>query len=90
MFADVDEYLCLSPDAIRDRITPRTRAVIFVGMGGNIGRLPEVVQLCQERGLRLILDAAHMTGTRAQWRACGRRGRCGRVQLPGGEEPAHR
>lgn len=64
VFADVDEYLCLSPDSIRERITPRTRAVIFVGMGGNTGRLSEVAQLCREKGLRLILDAAHMTGTR--------------------------
>lgn len=64
VFADVDEYLCLSPDSIRERITPRTRAVIFVGLGGNIGRLPEVVEICREHKLRLILDAAHMTGTR--------------------------
>lgn len=64
VFADVDEYLCLSPDSIRARITPRTRAVVFVGMGGSTGRLPEVVQICREKGLRLILDAAHMTGTR--------------------------
>jgi dTDP-4-amino-4,6-dideoxygalactose transaminase len=64
VFADVDEYLCISPDSIRERITPRTRAVVFVGMGGNTGRLPEVAQICREKRLRLILDAAHMTGTR--------------------------
>ena len=64
VFADIDEYLCLSPESIRERISPRTRAVIFVGMGGNTGRLPEVAELCKEYGLRLILDAAHMAGTR--------------------------
>lgn len=64
VFADVDEYLCLSPDSIRERITSRTRAIIFVGLGGNIGRLPEVVEICRKHNLRLILDAAHMTGTR--------------------------
>lgn len=64
VFADVDEYLCLSPDSIKEHVTSRTRAVIFVGMGGNTGRLPEVVQICREKGLKLILDAAHMTGTR--------------------------
>lgn len=64
VFADVDEYLCLSPESIDARITERTRAVIYVGLGGNTGRLLEVAQLCKERGLRLILDAAHMTGTR--------------------------
>ena len=43
VFADVDEYLCLDPASVAERITPRTRAVIFVGLGGNTGRLDEVV-----------------------------------------------
>lgn len=64
VFADVDEYLCLDPSSITERITPRTRAVMFVGMGGNTGQYDKVVELCRQRGLRLILDAAHMAGTR--------------------------
>jgi len=71
VFADVDEYLCLDPDSVAQRITPRTRAVMFVGLGGNTGRYLEIVQLCRERGLKLILDAAHMTGTRWQGRHVG-------------------
>lgn len=71
VFADLDEHLCLSPDSIRERITPRTRAVVFVGHGGNPGRLEEVAALCRERGLRLVLDAAHMTGTRLHGRHVG-------------------
>jgi len=39
VFADVDETLCLDPVSIRQRISPRTRAVMFVGLGGNTGRL---------------------------------------------------
>lgn len=64
VFADIDESLCLDPASVRERITPRTRAVMFVGVGGNTGRLCEVVQICEERGLKLILDASHMAGTR--------------------------
>lgn len=64
VFADVDEYLCLDPASVAKRITDKTRAVMFVGLGGNIGRLPEIVRLCRRRKLRLILDAAHMAGTR--------------------------
>src|SRR5262245_3605726 len=63
VFADVDEHLCLDPQSVAARITPRTRAVVFVGMGGNAGRYAEVRALCRERGLRLVLDAAHMSGT---------------------------
>jgi dTDP-4-amino-4,6-dideoxygalactose transaminase len=64
VFADVDEHLTLDPASVLDRIGPRTRAVMFVGLGGNTGRWPEIVRLCRERGLALILDAAHMAGTR--------------------------
>ncbi len=71
VFADVDEYLCLSPESVKGRITERTRAVMYVGFGGNPGRLGEVAELCRKRGLRLILDGAHMTGTRIEGRPAG-------------------
>lgn len=71
VFADVDEFLCLDPVSVAERITPRTRAVIFVGLGGNAGQLDAIIRLCRERGLKLILDAAHMSGTRWHGRHVG-------------------
>lgn len=71
VFADVDEYLCLDPKSVEARITNRTKAVIFVGMGGNTGRYSEIVDLCRERGIKLILDAAHMAGTRVAGKHVG-------------------
>lgn len=66
VFADVDHFLCLDPLSIEACITPRTRAVMFVGMGGNPGNYARIRELCTARGLKLILDAAHMTGTRVR------------------------
>ena len=66
VFADIDDYLCLDPQSIIERITPKTKAVLFVGLGGNTGQLRAVAKICQDHNLRLILDAAHMTGTRWQ------------------------
>lgn len=63
-FADVDEYLCLDPEDVERKITDKTRAVIFVGYGGRVGKLDKVVEICKKHGLKLILDAAHMAGTR--------------------------
>jgi len=37
---------------------------MFVGLGGSTGQLKRIVEICRARGLRLILDAAHMSGTR--------------------------
>jgi dTDP-4-amino-4,6-dideoxygalactose transaminase len=64
IFCDIDEYGCLDPDEISKKITPKTKAVIFVGLGGNVGQLKKVREICNNLGLNLILDAAHMSGTK--------------------------
>jgi dTDP-4-amino-4,6-dideoxygalactose transaminase len=63
VFADVDEYLCIDPVSAEKLIGPKTRAIMFVGIGGNTGRYLEIVELCRKYNLKLILDAAHMAGT---------------------------
>lgn len=63
-FADVDEYLCLDPVDVEKKINEKTRAVAFVGYGGRVGQLDKIIALCKKHNLRLILDAAHMAGTR--------------------------
>lgn len=72
VFADVDNTLCLSPADVEKKITPKTRAVLFVGMGGNTGHYEEIVKLCEKYKLKLILDAAHMAGTRLNGSIPGR------------------
>ena len=37
---------------------------MFVGIGGNVGHLQEIIKICIKNKLKLILDAAHMAGTR--------------------------
>lgn len=64
VFADVDQYLCIDPADVEKKITQRTKAVIFVGYGGRVGQLEKVIDICKKHGLKLILDAAHMSGTR--------------------------
>ncbi len=71
VFADVDEYLCLDPASVEKRISPRTRAIMFVGLGGNTGRWDDVRALARSRGLATILDAAHMAGTWAGGKHAG-------------------
>lgn len=64
VFADVDKYLCLDSEDVEKKITDKTKAIMFVGLGGNIGQYYKIVKLCEKYNLKLILDAAHMTGTR--------------------------
>lgn len=63
-FADVDEYLCLDPKDVEKKINEKTRAVMFVGYGGRVGQLDKIIEICKKYNLKLILDAAHMSGTR--------------------------
>lgn len=64
VFADVDQYICLDPLDVEKKLTKRTRAVMFVGVGGNTGQYEKIVEICRQNRLALILDAAHMAGTR--------------------------
>ena len=64
VFADVDEYLCLEPIDVEKKITKKTKAIIFVGYGGRFGQLDKIIEICKKHNLKLILDAAHMSGTR--------------------------
>ena len=64
VFADVDGTMCLTPESVKERITTRTRAVMYVGLGGNLGNYYEIVKICKDNNLKLIFDAAHAAGTR--------------------------
>lgn len=64
VFADCNrEDLCLSAADLASRVTPRTRAVLVVHIGGHIAfDILEIVEICRTRGLALIEDCAHAHG----------------------------
>lgn len=64
VFADIDQYLCLDPQDIEKKITHKTKAIMYVGIGGSTGQYQQVINLCKKYQLKLIVDAAHMAGTR--------------------------
>lgn len=71
-FADVDDSFCLDPKDVEKKINNNTKAVCFVAIGGNMGRYEDIVKLCNEHKLALILDAAHMAGTRLRGEVPGK------------------
>jgi perosamine synthetase len=59
VFADIDgDTFCLSVDAVRSAVTPRTRAIIAVNLFGHPARLHELRRLADELDLILIEDNA--------------------------------
>ena len=71
VFADVDSSLCIDPEDFERKVTEKTRAIVYVGMGGNSGQFERIVDICRKRDIKLILDAAHMAGTRVNGRHVG-------------------
>jgi len=64
IFSDIDSSLCLDPVQLEKNITNKTRAIIYVGIGGNASNFKEIHKICKQNNLILILDAAHMAGTK--------------------------
>jgi len=57
---------------IRERVTPRTRAVVAVHIAGLIDPdIDDLAAFCRERGLLLLEDAAHAHGATLDDRAAG-------------------
>ncbi|MFL7792159.1 MAG: UDP-4-amino-4,6-dideoxy-N-acetyl-beta-L-altrosamine transaminase [Anaerolineae bacterium] len=61
----------IDPDAIRARITPRTKAVMPVHIAGHSCAMPEIMALAREHNLHVIEDAAHAVGTQCHGRSVG-------------------
>lgn len=57
------EDLCMSFEDMKAKITDQTKAVIVVHIGGHIAfQIEEIAQYCNEKGIYLIEDCAHVHG----------------------------
>ena len=77
VFAEIDETLCLDPDAVEAVITPRTKAVLPVHMCGAMARIDEIRLLCENKSLVLIEDACQALGGSLNGKALGTFGHMG-------------
>jgi len=67
-FIDIDKSLCMSPESLKaciasqaDHLKP---VVIYTGIGGSAANLREISDIVKEYKGILIIDAAHMMGTK--------------------------
>ena len=63
VFADIERDLNVSVQDVKKKITPKTKAIVFVHFGGNNRGLKELIALAQEKELILIEDAAQAVGS---------------------------
>ena len=67
VLVDVDpETYCINPDLVEAAITPRTKAIIAVHMGGHPADLDRLQQIAKRKRLALVEDSAHAQAS--EWR----------------------
>ena len=62
VLVDCDNSFNMDPADAAKKVSPRTRALLVVHMGGVIGRIRELVALAQRHGLRVVEDCAQAAG----------------------------
>jgi len=77
ILAEVDATLNLDPVDVRQRITPRTKAIMAVHMLGNPARLDELKAIADDHKLLLIEDCAQAFGASYKGRMVGTIGHAG-------------
>jgi len=72
VFADIDlDIFCLTPESIRQHITPYTKAIIAVDIFGHPADMVEIMQIAREHNLIVIEDAAQAPGAKYHGRYAG-------------------
>ncbi len=78
VFADIDPAtFCISPTSIRERITPRTRAIVAVDLWGQAADFDALMDIAREHGLTVVEDAAQAPFAKRNGRAAGALGHVG-------------
>ncbi len=79
VFADCNRSdLCLSLEDLKKKVTPNTKAVILVHIGGHIAfQAEEIASFCKEKNIYLIEDCAHVHGARWNGKTGGHYGIAG-------------
>jgi len=79
VFADLKEdTLCIDPEDIRRKLSPKTAGIIVVHIAGLVcPEMKEIRELCEEKDLFLLEDAAHAHGAMIDGKMAGALGDAG-------------
>ncbi len=78
VFSDINEKtLCLDPDKIEEKITPRTKAILPVHIFGHSCDMDKIMAIAKKHNLAVIEDACEALGTEYKGQKVGSFGNCG-------------
>ncbi|MBN1804323.1 MAG: DegT/DnrJ/EryC1/StrS family aminotransferase [Sedimentisphaerales bacterium] len=86
VFADIDpETLCIDPDDIEHRITPRTKAIVVVHYAGMPAEMDAIMKIAAEHNLKILEDASHAHGALYKGKQAGTFGEAAAFSLMTGK-----
>jgi len=72
IFVDIEpDRMLLDPARLEEALTPKTRAVVPVHLGGHVCDMDALVSFCQDHDLELIEDCAQAIGSTWRGRSVG-------------------
>lgn len=77
VIVDIDEFITISPAAIRDAIGPHSRAIIPVHMWGAACNMEAIMEIAGKRGLLVLEDVCQGIGGAYEGRKLGSIGHAG-------------
>ncbi|MFH1124239.1 MAG: DegT/DnrJ/EryC1/StrS family aminotransferase, partial [Pseudomonadota bacterium] len=77
VFAEIDDTLCLDPNDLESKISPRTKAIMPVHMCGAHARIAEIMKVADRHGIPVIEDTAQSCGGKLREKSLGSFGKMG-------------
>lgn len=77
VFVDVDDTLTLSPQAVKNAITKKTKCIMPVHMCGSMADMDALQAICKEHNLLLLEDACQSIGASYKGKKLGTIGNAG-------------
>src|SRR4030042_2045014 len=62
VIVDIDETLCMDPEAIKKAITRRTKAIVPVHMRGAPAQMDAIMDIAERKGIPVVEDVAQAGG----------------------------
>ncbi|HOF40366.1 MAG TPA: DegT/DnrJ/EryC1/StrS family aminotransferase [Candidatus Hydrogenedentes bacterium] len=77
IFVDIDDSWCMNPDLVEAAISPRTRAIMPVHLGGRICDMDRINEIAAKHGILALEDACHSWGGKWKGKGTGALGKAG-------------
>ncbi len=77
VFCEIDTTLCMDPQDLEARITPRTRCIVPVHMMGAQARIEQIKEIADRHGIPVLEDTAQAVGASLKGRHLGTFGQVG-------------